>query len=659
MALSRLPIVHKLLLMAVPPLLFALYFMAGSIFDNHYRAARMEAYLELSKVSLRTNAMVHELQKERGATAIYMSSQGARFQSELADQRRETDIKVDALKETLKSYLPHSTEVAGVIKKINTVLSRLADLRQRVDSLEVPIKTAVEQYTQNNGVLLSVTSLIVKDTTDTDVSKAALAYVNLLNAKERAGQERAVISRAFSQNEVSSELKADYLSLAVLQSKYFELAMEYSNDRIMQEISQLMHQRISPEFNQMRNIAWNKYSDFNISPEDWFVHSTKRINALKDAGQILESYFEQLLIEKETQAWATFRNFIILSIVSVLLSSLLSWYFLRLITRQLGAISGAMNILLRDSDLNVEAEVYSEDELGTLAGSFNTTVQHIKSLVQDMKDADNSLQETVATLDSESASVNQQVNEGVQQSEMASVAMEEMGHTVREVAENCSNAAVQSKQASDYAELGNQSITQVRREMENLGEDLDQTNTIIQELAESSEEIGSILDVIEGIAEQTNLLALNAAIEASRAGEAGRGFSVVAEEVRSLASKTQESTGQIQRNIEKIQAGSQGAVSAIGSSLQRAETTDNSLASTLDSITNIIRQIAHVNDLNIQVATATEEQSTTSEEVNRSVQIIRDRYMETTESAGRVRQASGDVNTVSQRITKSVNRFKL
>lgn len=659
MALSRLPIVHKLLLMAVPPLLFALYFMGGSILDNHYRAARMEAYLKLSTVSIQANAVVHEMQKERGATAIFMSSKGSRFGEELAEQRRGTDSALETLERTIANYNAHSSEVAGAIQKVKNTIEGLNELRRNVDTLDITVSAAVDQYTKGNNVLLSVTSLIVKDTTDTQVSKAALAYVNLLNAKERAGQERAVISRAFSQDEVSSELKADYLSLAVLQSKYFELAMEYSTDSVMQEISQLMHDRISPEFNQMRNSAWNKYSDFGVSPEDWFTHSTARINALKDAGGILESYFENLLVKKETEAWNTFRNFIILSVVSVLLSSFLSWYFLRLITRQLASISVSMNTLLRDSDLSVKAEVYSEDELGTLASSFNTTVQHIKSLVQDMKNADSSLQETVATLDKESASVNHQVNEGVQQSEMASVAMDEMGHTVREVAENCSNAAVQSKQASDSAEFGNQSITTVRNEMESLGKDLDKTNTIIQNLAVSSEEIGSILDVIEGIAEQTNLLALNAAIEAARAGEAGRGFSVVAEEVRSLASKTQESTGQIQRNIEKIQEGSRGAVSAIGSSLERAESTDSSLESTLESISNIISQISRVNELNIQVATATEEQSSTSEEVSRSVQIIRDRYVETTESAGRVRQASGDVNTVSQRITESVNRFKL
>lgn len=659
MALSRLPIVHKLLLMAVPPLLFALYFMGGSILDNHYRAARMEAYLKLSTVSIQANAVVHEMQKERGATAIFMSSKGSRFGEELAEQRRGTDSALETLERTIANYNAHSSEVAGAIQKVKNTIEGLNELRRNVDTLDITVSAAVDQYTKGNNVLLSVTSLIVKDTTDTQVSKAALAYVNLLNAKERAGQERAVISRAFSQDEVSSELKADYLSLAVLQSKYFELAMEYSTDSVMQEISQLMHDRISPEFNQMRNSAWNKYSDFGVSPEDWFTHSTARINALKDAGGILESYFENLLVKKETEAWNTFRNFIILSVVSVLLSSFLSWYFLRLITRQLASISVSMNTLLRDSDLSVKADVYSEDELGTLASSFNTTVQHIKSLVQDMKNADSSLQETVATLDKESASVNHQVNEGVQQSEMASVAMDEMGHTVREVAENCSNAAVQSKQASDSAEFGNQSITTVRNEMESLGKDLDETNTIIQNLAVSSEEIGSILDVIEGIAEQTNLLALNAAIEAARAGEAGRGFSVVAEEVRSLASKTQESTGQIQRNIEKIQEGSRGAVSAIGSSLERAESTDSSLESTLESISNIISQISRVNELNIQVATATEEQSSTSEEVSRSVQIIRDRYVETTESAGRVRQASGDVNTVSQRITESVNRFKL
>ncbi len=318
-----------------------------------------------------------------------------------------------------------------------------------------------------------------------------------------------------------------------------------------------------------------------------------------------------------------------------------------------------MNTLIRDSDLSVKAQVYAKDELGSLAESFNTTVDHIRNLVEEVRIADLSLNNAVASLDGESNNVTKQVNEGVRQAEMASMAMSEMGNTVKEVALNCANAAEQSKSASQHAKLGNQSINNVREEMEKLSHDLSTTNTIIQKLAKDSEEIGSILDVIEGISEQTNLLALNAAIEAARAGEAGRGFSVVAEEVRSLALKTQQSTGQIQENIEKIQAGSRGSASAISGSMQRAQSTDVSLQETLEGIGNITQQMEQLNRLNCQVATATEQQSSTSTEVDQNVQFIRKQYLATNESAERVRKASGDVSKVSQRITNCVNRFKL
>nr|WP_299982094.1 nitrate- and nitrite sensing domain-containing protein [uncultured Pseudoteredinibacter sp.] len=197
-AFLRFPIILKLLLMAVPPLLLALYFMATSITDNHSRAVKMEAYLKLSQVSLHANALVHELQKERGASAIFLSSEGESFANELTQQRANSEKSLQALRQSLSNYKAYTPVLESILKDLDSSLAGIDKLRQEIDALQINVSTAVERYTQKNRNLLAITSFIVKDADDSQVSKSASAYVYLLKAKELAGLERALISRAFS-----------------------------------------------------------------------------------------------------------------------------------------------------------------------------------------------------------------------------------------------------------------------------------------------------------------------------------------------------------------------------------------------------------------------------------------------------------------------------
>ena len=330
----------------------------------------------------------------------------------------------------------------------------------------------------------------------------------------------------------------------------------------------------------------------------------------------------------------------------------------RLINRQLNTLSVAMAKVEDDSDLSARAEVFSNDSLGQVAGSFNQMMDNLSTLVYQVRDASQQLVQQVQQVQQVSSDIDSEVAEGLQQSEMVAAAINEMGATVREVAQNCALASDKAQQANGTVQHGQQISSAAKAAIDQLSSDIDQATEVIQRLAADSEEIGGILDVIRGVAEQTNLLALNAAIEAARAGEQGRGFAVVADEVRSLAQKTQQSTEQIQAMIEKLQGGSRSAVEVMDKSQTRAGETLQQFDQQTEALEQIGEQIAGVNDMNHQVAAATEEQSSTVEEINQNVAAIQHRYQQTSSSASSLGDSSDQMEQLAGSLQQQVSRFK-
>ncbi|MFT4926069.1 MAG: methyl-accepting chemotaxis protein, partial [Phenylobacterium sp.] len=203
--------------------------------------------------------------------------------------------------------------------------------------------------------------------------------------------------------------------------------------------------------------------------------------------------------------------------------------------------------------------------------------------------------------------------------DQVAVAMNQMAGTVEEIAQSAANAADFALEASDEAKTGSQVIQRTIASINQLEDVITNTSTSLTELAREADNIGSILDVIRGIADQTNLLALNAAIEAARAGEQGRGFAVVADEVRNLAQRTQESTEQIHKLIERLQKGTRHAVTAMDQSRVFVESSMSEAASSGEALDRILVTVAKINDMNTQIASASEEQNTTAEQINQNV----------------------------------------
>ncbi|WP_371919990.1 methyl-accepting chemotaxis protein [Pseudomonas sp. GV071] len=243
--------------------------------------------------------------------------------------------------------------------------------------------------------------------------------------------------------------------------------------------------------------------------------------------------------------------------------------------------------------------------------------------------------------------------------DMVATAVHEMGLTVQEIARNASSAASTSQSARDEAVQARQVVGGSIKQIEKMSDDIGEASGAVGELANEVASIDQVLSVIRGISEQTNLLALNAAIEAARAGEMGRGFAVVADEVRTLASRTQASTGEIQQMIQRLKTGAQTAVSsmqagqaATGDGVQSSQRTGESLGS-------ITAQIERISDMNTQVAAATEEQSSVTEEINRNVQGIADLAHATSDEVQACRQDCKTLLGLADDLGKQMGSFRL
>jgi len=345
---------------------------------------------------------------------------------------------------------------------------------------------------------------------------------------------------------------------------------------------------------------------------------------------------------------------IVVLIVVILRSRLKPLANIAHVIEQLG--NGDLDVKLQTVDHNIKN---SSNEIDIITFQSLKMVDHFKSVIMDMRESVTTLDNAMAKLSSVMNQTKQGINQQQSETEQVATAINEMAATAHNVAENSSNAAEQTKQADTQALEGKKAVSNVISSISELANEVEKAADVITKVEQESGNIDSVLTVIQGIAEQTNLLALNAAIEAARAGEQGRGFAVVADEVRSLAKRTQESTTEIQALIERLQASTQAAVSAMSAGQTKAsESVERSkeAGNTLDEITS---SVSHIAEMNIQIASAAEQQTSVTEEINQRVESIRAISNESMQGTQDMESASKELEAVSKKLQQNVARFKL
>lgn len=334
------------------------------------------------------------------------------------------------------------------------------------------------------------------------------------------------------------------------------------------------------------------------------------------------------------------------------------WLVNTILLRKLKHISAAANAISQN-DLNVACEVESHDLIGEIVGSFNAMRDNLRGIIHELSGATTQ----VAAAAEELSAVTDETSRGVQNQQVeiehVATAMNQMTATVQEVAHNAALAAQSAQQADREAKGGALVATEALGGIDNLVNEMERASGVIHKLENESESIGMVLDVIRGIAEQTNLLALNAAIEAARAGEQGRGFAVVADEVRTLASRTQKSTQEIQQMIERLQVGAGDAVRVMNEARGMAQGCSDQVEKAAESLGGIAGSVSQINDMNTQIASAAEEQSAVAAEINANVSNIRDVADQAAAGAQQTASASDELARLSAQLQGLMGRFRM
>jgi methyl-accepting chemotaxis protein len=365
-----------------------------------------------------------------------------------------------------------------------------------------------------------------------------------------------------------------------------------------------------------------------------------------------------LLQDIEATMWSQYEWMGGATLLVILLMGLLGLAISRSIVNPLAEINKAM-ARVAAGDLVVSIPVLGRDELGTVASSTNQGLDAIRRALLEASQGARNVADAALRIAASAEQTNQAVNSQRDQLAQLATAMNEMSATIADVAGHAENTARDTQDATSEAGLGNQDVHASVHGIQALATEVDQATSQVNQLKEGVMQISEVTAVISAISEQTNLLALNAAIEAARAGEQGRGFAVVADEVRQLASRTRHSTEEIQSTITQLQQRAVTAANAMDASRKLAESSVNQSEKAGQDLSLIVNHIQHVSDMATQIATAAEQQSMVAEDMNRNVSGINDSALEMSQAASQLAQESELLAGLSRSLDERLAVFKL
>ncbi len=611
-----------------------------------------------------TRPLMQHLPEHRGMTNAYLNG-GADFKSKILSKRKQiaADIAaVDKIDAELGGALGSSRDWKNIKSEWIRLESKAFDL------------SAKDSFAQHTALIDQFLAFVIhlgdnsNLSLDPDLDSFYLMTAvvqSLPQVTENMGKARGLGAGVAARNAMNMEERVKLVMLgSAIQSNLDKtirgLETAFSKNSALQSvlnISQEKSQKASIHFLDLLNNKLAQAEQIDVESTYVFGAGTQAIIANYALYDLILVELDSLLVDR-IDASAAERN--LLMAIAVFALVLGAYLFMGFYQSVLTAIFGIKEASARmeSGDLNVDIDCSSNDECGEVSASFNGMANKFRSVIEEVSGSTNRLVDSANQMNL----TTQQTTEGVRQQQLqtdqVATAINEMSATVNEVARNASEASQAARAADQESANGREVVSETVASIERLASEVERATGVIHELEKDSEGIGSILDVIRTIAEQTNLLALNAAIEAARAGEHGRGFAVVADEVRTLASRTQESTAEIQTMIEKLQSGIAQAVTVMADSQVQAKDSVEHAVKADQSLDSISQAVGTITAMNEQIASAAEEQGAVSEEINRNVVEISAVAEQTAGGANEISNSVNELMDMANSLQRAVSSFK-